>query len=55
MFVFAVHGIVPEPQNVRVHSVTFNSTLQWDPHIFHEENVTYTVQYKRYVYNKWLM
>ncbi|XP_060090303.1 interleukin-10 receptor subunit beta [Heteronotia binoei] len=47
MFVFAVHGVVPEPQNVRVHSVTFNSTLQWDAITLHKQNVTYTIQYKR--------
>nr|XP_056714192.1 interleukin-10 receptor subunit beta [Euleptes europaea] len=48
MFVFTVHGIVPEPQNVRVHSVTFNSTLQWDPIAFHKANMTYTVQYQKH-------
>ncbi|KAJ6662438.1 hypothetical protein lerEdw1_011851 [Lerista edwardsae] len=42
----SVHGITLEPQNVRIHSVNLNSTLLWDPPSFHEENVTYTVQYK---------
>ncbi|XP_077198700.1 interleukin-10 receptor subunit beta [Paroedura picta] len=46
--VWSVHGIVPKPQNVRVHSITFNSTLHWDPITFHKEDVTYTVQYKRH-------
>ncbi|XP_048349509.1 interleukin-10 receptor subunit beta isoform X2 [Sphaerodactylus townsendi] len=45
---WSVHGIVPEPQNVRVHSVTFNSSLQWDALTFHKANVTYTVQYKKH-------
>ncbi|XP_061483762.1 interleukin-10 receptor subunit beta isoform X2 [Rhineura floridana] len=44
-----IHGMVPEPQNVRLHSVMFNSVLQWDPPSFYKENVTYTVQYKEYV------
>ncbi|XP_066478278.1 interleukin-10 receptor subunit beta [Tiliqua scincoides] len=44
----SVHGLIPEPQNVRIHSVNFNSTLLWDPPYFHEENVTYTVQYLTY-------
>uniref|UniRef100_A0A8D0EDU6 Interleukin 10 receptor subunit beta n=2 Tax=Salvator merianae TaxID=96440 RepID=A0A8D0EDU6_SALMN len=43
-----VHGMVPEPQNVTLHSVMFDSVLQWDPPNFHKENMTYTVQYKDY-------
>ncbi|XP_054829329.1 interleukin-10 receptor subunit beta isoform X2 [Eublepharis macularius] len=45
---WSVHGIVPEPQNVVIQSVTFNSTLQWDPLTFPTVNVTYTVQYKQH-------
>ncbi|XP_062982757.1 interleukin-10 receptor subunit beta [Elgaria multicarinata webbii] len=45
---WTVHGMFPEPQNVRIHSVMLDSVLQWDPPNFHKENVTYTVQYKKF-------
>ncbi|XP_053242595.1 interleukin-10 receptor subunit beta isoform X2 [Podarcis raffonei] len=45
---WSVHGMVPEPQNVRLHSVMFDTFLQWDPPNFHKGSMTYTVQYKVY-------
>ncbi|CAI5772628.1 interleukin-10 receptor subunit beta isoform X1 [Podarcis lilfordi] len=47
---WSVHGMVPEPQNVRLHSVMFDTFLQWDPPNFNKGSMTYTVQYKVYVY-----
>ncbi|XP_053163897.1 interleukin-10 receptor subunit beta isoform X2 [Hemicordylus capensis] len=43
---WSVHGIVPDPQNVRISSINFDSILQWDPPNLQEENLTYTVQYQ---------
>lgn len=47
MFLISVHGVIPEPQNVRIYSRDFNSTLLWDPPNFHEEDVTYTVEFEK--------
>eukprot|EP00078_Anolis_carolinensis_P022993 XP_008120200.1 PREDICTED: interleukin-10 receptor subunit beta [Anolis carolinensis] len=43
---WSVYGMVPEPKNLRLHSVMFDSVLEWDPPDFHKENLVYTVQYK---------
>ncbi|XP_020651868.3 interleukin-10 receptor subunit beta [Pogona vitticeps] len=47
VFLWAAYGIVPEPQNLRVHSDMLESILQWDPPNFHKENVTYRVQHRK--------
>ncbi|XP_060626378.2 interleukin-10 receptor subunit beta [Anolis sagrei] len=43
---WSAYGMVPEPQNVHLHSVMLDSVLKWDPPDFHKENLVYTVQYK---------
>ncbi|XP_069492403.1 interleukin-10 receptor subunit beta isoform X3 [Ambystoma mexicanum] len=42
---FTVFGQLPKPQNVRMHSINFKHTLQWDAPIFQGGNLTYTAQY----------
>ncbi|KAH0624858.1 hypothetical protein JD844_032721 [Phrynosoma platyrhinos] len=39
--------MVPEPQNVRLHSIMFDSVLQWDPPNFHNKSLVYTVQHRK--------
>ncbi|KAM8819871.1 interleukin-10 receptor subunit beta [Eudromia elegans] len=45
-------GIVPEPRNARVTSVNLHSVFQWDPPVFPQGNITYTVQFKSIVLPK---
>ncbi|KAJ7320533.1 hypothetical protein JRQ81_020044 [Phrynocephalus forsythii] len=47
LFLWAACGMVPEPQNLRVHSVMLESVLQWDPPNFHKENLSYRVEHRK--------
>ncbi|XP_004387051.3 LOW QUALITY PROTEIN: interleukin-10 receptor subunit beta [Trichechus manatus latirostris] len=41
-------GMVPPPENVRMHSVNLKNVLQWEPPAFPEGNLTYTAQFQSY-------
>ncbi|KAM7133709.1 interleukin-10 receptor subunit beta-like [Molossus nigricans] len=41
-------GMVPPPENVRIHSVNFKSILKWEAPAFPKGNLTFTAQYQSY-------
>lgn len=52
LFVFTVSEMVmvPPPEKLRVNSVNFKNILLWETPTFPGENLTFTVQYLRWVW-----